>query len=202
MKPSEAGKLGYAKTGHILRQQMDDKQEQLIREYEAHPKFCKQCGELIPFEKRMNSFCNHTCSALFNNRGKARHFKHSKICANCGKEKQWRHNKYCPECIEKRVYNKKVSLEEAKNDRVRKRIILDERGWRCEVCDLAEWMGKPIPIELDHIDGNADNNSRENLRLICPNCHAQTETYKGANAGKGSKRQSMRRQRYADGKTY
>jgi hypothetical protein len=40
------------------------------------------------------------------------------------------------------------------------------------------------------------------LRLVCPNCHALTATYKGANAGKGSKRQKMRRQRYKDGKTY
>jgi hypothetical protein len=63
-------------------------------------------------------------------------------------------------------------------------------------------MGKPIPIELDHIDGNSDNNSAENLRLICPNCHAQTETYKVANKGKNSQRQAMRRNRYANGQTY
>lgn len=63
-------------------------------------------------------------------------------------------------------------------------------------------MGQPIAIELDHIDGDADNNTEENLRLICPNSHAQTESYKGANAGKGSTRQAKRRKRYADGKTY
>jgi hypothetical protein len=45
-------------------------------------------------------------------------------------------------------------------------------------------MGKDTPIELDHIDGNCANNAKENLRLICPNCHAQTEFYKGANAGR------------------
>lgn len=42
-----------------------------------------------------------------------------------------------------------------------------------------------IPLEIDHIDGNSENNSEENLRLICPNCHSLTATYKGANRGKG-----------------
>jgi hypothetical protein len=50
---------------------------------------------------------------------------------------------------------------------------------RCEVCNITEWNGKPVPIELDHIDGNHYNNSLDNLRIICPNCHAQTETNSG-----------------------
>jgi hypothetical protein len=80
--------------------------------------------------------------------------------------------------------------------------LLEKRGNRCEACGLSEWQGKPIPIELDHIDGNSDNNSEGNLRLICPNCHAQTETYKGANVGNNSSRQQMRRKRYFNGQTY
>lgn len=54
-------------------------------------------------------------------------------------------------------------------------------------------MQLPIPIELDHIDGNPENNKSDNLRLICPNCHAQTPTYKGRNIGKvrNSKRQKI-----------
>ena len=52
---------------------------------------------------------------------------------------------------------------------------------RCEICGLSEWNGKPIPLQLDHIDGNSHNHLFENLRMICPNCHAQTETYCGKN---------------------
>ena len=44
-----------------------------------------------------------------------------------------------------------------------------------------------IPLEIEHIDGNYRNNKEENLRLLCPNCHSLTETYKGANIHKGRK---------------
>lgn len=48
---------------------------------------------------------------------------------------------------------------------------------RCEKCNNIEWNGELIPLEVDHIDGNHENNELSNLRFLCPNCHAQTETY-------------------------
>jgi Zn finger protein HypA/HybF involved in hydrogenase expression len=55
---------------------------------------------------------------------------------------------------------------------------------KCEICGIVEWMGSPAPLELDHIDGNHFNNEMENLRILCPNCHSQTDT----NSGKKNKR--------------
>lgn len=57
------------------------------------------------------------------------------------------------------------------------------RAHRCERCDLSEWNGQPIPLELDHIDGDRAHNELANLRLLCPNCHALTPTYRGRNIG-------------------
>ena len=51
----------------------------------------------------------------------------------------------------------------------------------CNSCGLTEWLGKPIPLELEHKDGCHTNHRLENLELLCPNCHALTETYAGRN---------------------
>ena len=52
---------------------------------------------------------------------------------------------------------------------------------KCEICNLDKWNNKPLTCQLDHIDGNSKNHKLENLRIICPNCHSQTETYSGKN---------------------
>ncbi|KKN52835.1 hypothetical protein LCGC14_0608870 [marine sediment metagenome] len=62
-----------------------------------------------------------------------------------------------------------------------------------------EWMGRSIVMITDHINGNPEDNSLKNLRLICPNCDSQTFTYKNKNIGNG---RYYRRKRYAEGKSY
>lgn len=71
-----------------------------------------------------------------------------------------------------------------KNASNRRKAMIRKHGLVCWICKLSEWMGRPIPIQVDHIDGNSDNNSEENLRLLCANCHAQTDTFCGKNKGR------------------
>lgn len=62
--------------------------------------------------------------------------------------------------------------------------------YRCSGCLLTEWLGQPIPLQLDHIDGDSSNNTLSNLRLLCPNCHALTPTFCGRNR-KNKRERSM-----------
>lgn len=71
--------------------------------------------------------------------------------------------------------------EEMAHDSLRRRI-LEERNYTCEECGIGNmYNGKPLSLELDHIDGNNSNNSVENLRILCPNCHSQTPTHRSKN---------------------
>lgn len=64
-----------------------------------------------------------------------------------------------------------------KPESIKSRLI-KEFGHFCSNCNNSHWINKPITLELDHIDGNNRNNSKENLRLLCPNCHSMTPTWR------------------------
>lgn len=69
-----------------------------------------------------------------------------------------------------------------------KRLIKEGyKNHQCEICNNTLWNNLPIPLELDHIDGNPYNHKLENLRLLCPNCHAQTPTYRSKNRKNSTK---------------
>ena len=95
-----------------------------------------------------------------------------------------------------KVFLSKQKIEEGivREATTLKRYLKDTRGYKCEDCNNYEWNGKPLSLHLDHIDGNSDNNFPNNIRLLCPNCHSQTETFSGRNK-KNTKRNSYM-QRY------
>lgn len=163
-------------------------------------KICEQCGNEI--NGRGIRFCSQSCNAIFQNKSRIK--KVEKNCLSCGKITT--NEKYCSlQCIQD--YKKMVTfklIEEgdtSQDPRQYKKYLIHTRGNKCEICgwsEINEFTGN-VPIELEHIDGNSNNNSLNNLKLLCPNHHSLTPTYKGLNSGNG---RYSRRVRYHEGKSY
>lgn len=81
-----------------------------------------------------------------------------------------------------------------------RRYLLQQQEGVCAICGIPDrWHGMPLAFVLDHVDGNATNNLRSNLGLVCPNCDSQLPTYKSRNRGRG---RAWRSKRYAEGRSY
>jgi 5-methylcytosine-specific restriction endonuclease McrA len=115
-------------------------------------------------------------------------------CLHCNKEnpvKRNTANKYCDNICQAdyqlehdtlpKFYKGKIS-----NRRTLHRILKHLHGYKCVLCgNKGEYNGQPLALQLDHTDGNASNDMPSNLRLLCPNCHSQTDTFVAKNKGKG-----------------
>ncbi len=63
----------------------------------------------------------------------------------------------------------------------KRRRVFEEQNFCCANCGIDEWQGHKISLELEHKDGNRQNNERDNLEGLCPNCHSITDTWRGRN---------------------
>lgn len=76
------------------------------------------------------------------------------------------------------LINNQSATNRVQGSVLRKRLIESGVEYSCLICkNNGEWLGKPILLEVDHIDGDWKNNSVENLRFLCPNCHSQTPNF-------------------------
>lgn len=120
-----------------------------------------------------------------------------KQCINCGKSLSNRQQKYCSNACQSDYQYKNYIYrwKKGKENGLRgtlvsnylRKYLLEKVNYKCEQCGWGEvnpFTGN-VPLEIDHIDGNYLNNQESNLRVLCPNCHSLTSTYKGANKGKG-----------------
>lgn len=116
------------------------------------------------------------------------------ICAGCGNEFKQKYYsqkkpKYCNStCAIKHQSRQRIEKSNEGFDdglvvyfETQKRILTERFGYKCSCCSISEWQNNPLTLQVDHIDGDPGNNKGSNLRLLCPNCHSQTPTYKGGN---------------------
>jgi hypothetical protein len=192
--------------------------------YLKSPVLCATCGTILPYNKRHGKYCTKSCAAKTNNvkfpkKNKATNIiggkkgfqktivptEHKCIgCSNVYVSSTPR--KYCTSgCGSKHRKRTKFSYikeqQKASSSKQGRDYLIDVHGAKCFLCGWNSVNEKTgvCPIELDHIDGNSDNNHLLNLRLLCPNCHSLQPTHKALNIGNG---RHNRRKRYYEQKSY
>ena len=200
MSKSESGKIGALKSIEITKKKLHDR----IISYDLNPTLCLECRIPIEYSKRNNTFCGSSHSASYTNKLKG---NTSVSCLHCGQlitGKNHNIRKYCNKSCQT-LYEYSLRIKSWLTDgieidkRTIKQYLSKTFGNECSVCDISEWNKKPIVFDLEHKDGNSENNHPDNLCLICPNCHSQTDTFKGRNRSNG---RHARMTRYREGKSF
>jgi predicted transcriptional regulator len=150
-----------------------DLRTQRTRKYPSVQK-CYQCQTNIVDVSRKRLFCSGTC------------------------QHRHQYEQYINRWLDGKEKGSKGAYQVSQHIR---RWLIEQRGEQCWECGWNEKhpTGGNVPIEVDHIDGDHTWNVPENLRLLCPNCHSLTPTYKNRNKGNG---RHKRRERYQSGKSY
>lgn len=182
------------------------KREDRIREYDTHPSKCGFCSKALTYDQHVEryKFCSKSCAAKHNNLGIRRHGKpRSRVpCPIC---QTLTVTKFCSTACSAQ-YKRNLVWAKIENGTYKtghkqtiRLYLIAKRGRKCEKCGAVKWMGKPVPVESHHIDGNYQNNLPSNLILLCLNCHGITPNYMAKNKGNG---RYSRRLRYNLGKSF
>jgi hypothetical protein len=158
---------------------------------------CETCGiqffkKLFETKRSKHHFCSSSCAAITTNKRRKK-FRKCKLCSN---ELPVASKKYCSrKCHSRNDRLKKIALFKLGlvSSRPMLRKILGELyGEKCSMCGLVHWCNEatdwltlPILLIVDHINGDSNNDSPDNLRLVCSNCDATLPTYKAKNKGNG-----------------
>lgn len=182
---SDCGKLGF----FAIRGRSAKIHENSVKEYLKEPKLCAACGKELPYDKRGNKFCSSECK----NSVKIERNKIKRYCVGCGTELLKYQKKFCSNKCQgnyKWTQKRKEIEESGKFDTgfgneasrvLVKKYLIEKYGRKCSICGITEWMGKPVPVVVDHIDGDPTNCKIDNFRLVCGNCDMQLPTYKSKN---------------------
>lgn len=161
---------------------------------------CKNCNEVFTSKKSENrTFCSKSCASSFNNR--LRRAGNERFCEHCDLKLQKRQKRFCnaycsgQEIKQKLINNwlngdyKSVNVKEGLSRTIRK-FLIEKNNHKCEECgwDKINPSTGVCPLEIDHINGDSTDNSPENLKVLCPNCHSLTPTYKALNKGKSTRK--------------
>lgn len=150
-------------------------------------KICVFCNLEFNPKRKEQKFCNHSCSAKFTNKDQSR-VKHK--CLLCNKATHHGSRRFCS-----KVCREVYLIKEWKSGNINgatdygsiktfvREHLLKECSYKCSQCGF----NKPHPVsgttilQVDHINGNCFDSSSNNLRILCPNCHAMTPTYGARN---------------------
>ena len=145
-----------------------------IEERKSIPDSCQACGKKF---KNVYSAAGHRghCKVLH-----PQIDINSKIGDRFGDARAWSKDKILKPLDQVLIENSTYSTGYVK------KIVLKLalREYKCEICGITEWQGSSITLELDHINGKNRDHRIENIRLLCPNCHSQTDNFRGRNVNK------------------
>ena len=166
--------------------------------YEANTSHCAFCDNILPYEKRANKFCNHSCAASSNNLGIVRNprkVERRTHCLRCSQPILGTGRVYCSricsnahrvERFAEKFLNGAEAMLSGSIPAIR-RCLIRLRGEQCEDCgwNKRHSVTDRVPLEVHHLDGNSDNNRAGNVKLLCGGCHSLTPTFRNLNKGKG-----------------